>query len=305
MHQKRKLMMPIMAVLWFFTLGVLSSFAQEKATLHEIAKGIYHIQNIRGGNIAASIGEDGVLLVDSGTNPEDVEKIQGVVAEKTDKPIRYVINTHWHGDHTAGNEKLKQAGAEIIAHENVAKRMKVDQFLTFFDRKTTAGPKDAWPTKTFTDKLEMHFNGDDVTLYHLQPGHTDGDGIVFFKEANVIHVGDLYFNGYYPYVGISSGGSVGDMITAVNKVINKVDDKTVVIPGHGPLSNKAELKNYVHMLTVIRDKMLPLVKAGKSLEEVQAAKPTAEFDERWGKIWLTGDDFVRLLYMGMTDQGTK
>ena len=200
---------------------------------------------------------------------------------------------------------MKQAGAEIIAHENAAKRIRTEQFFTFFDRVSPAAPKDAWPTNTFKDKLEIKFNGDDVKIFHLQPGHTDGNGIVLFKKANVIHVGDLYFNGYYPYVGISSGGSVSDMIMAVNKIIKMIDDKTIVIPGHGPLSNRAELINYVNMLTAIRNNMVPLVKAGKTLKEVQIARPTAAFDAVWGKTWLEGDDFVRLLYMGMTGQGEK
>jgi len=300
MQSKRKWIIFAVILGWVLMLALQPVISQQGVTPQKIAEGIYHLKNIRGGNIVASIGKDGVLLIDSGTDPEDVEKIKAAIAEKTDKSIRYIINTHWHSDHTAGNEKLHQAGAEIIAHENTAKRMKTDQFFEFFDRKVPASPKDAWPTKTFKDKIEMKLNGDDLLIDHMQPGHTDGDAIVYFKKANVIHTGDLYFNGYYPYIGISSGGSVNDMILVVNKIIKKIDDKTVVIPGHGPLSNKTELKNYVNMLTVIRDNMLPLVKAGKTLEEVQAAKPTAEFDDIWGKTWMEGDDFVRLLYMGMT-----
>jgi len=303
MRLKKRFIVRLVAIVWILSFGSVSIFAQEKATLHKITEGIFHVQNVRGGNIVASIGEDGVLLVDSGTNPEDVERIQTCIAELTDKPIRYVVNTHWHSDHTAGNEKLKQAGAEIIAHENVAKRLKTDQFMAFFDSNAPASAKDAWPTKTFTNEMKLDFNGNEIKIFHLQPGHTDGDGIVYFKNANVIHVGDLFFNGYYPYIGISSGGSVNDMIAVINQILHKIDDATVVIPGHGPLSNKAELNTYVNMLTAIRDKVAPQVHAGKSLEEIQAAKPTKEFDADWGQIWLKGDDFVRLLYMDLSRKG--
>jgi cyclase len=285
----------------FMTLAGSWVMGQDKeARLKNLKGNLYHVENVGGGNIVCSVGDDGVLLVDAGTNPGDAEKILAAIGIVTNQPVRYVINTHWHSDHTAANEVLKKKGAIIVAHHNVAARMKTELYMDFFDRKVPPAPAGALPNVTFAKQTTLYFNDDEVMIVHIQPGHTDGDGIVFFKNANVIHVGDLYFNGYYPYIGVSSGGSVNGMITVLNKVLQKIDNETLVVPGHGPLSNKAELEVYVRMLSSIRDKVAPMVKAGKSLEAVQKAKPTQDFDAEWGQVWMKGDEFVRLLYMDFT-----
>lgn len=276
---------------------------EKEVVLENVTGEIYQLLNVPGGNVIALLGEEGVLVVDSGTNPPDGPNIESAIKEKGSATIKYLVLTHWHGDHVGGNEYLAGKGTIIVAHKNLANTLKSEVDMKFFGRKREPSPKGAWPTLTFAEKVTLHLNGEIINVFHIKPGHTDGDGIVLFKNANLIHLGDLFFNGLYPYIGVSSGGSVTGMIDVLTEVLSMIDDNTIVVPGHGPRTDKAGLKTYVEMLRTIRDRVKPMIDAGKSLEDVQAAKPTAEFDDAWGKLWMDGDEFVRLLYMDMTGTG--
>ncbi len=253
----------------------------------------------RGGNIGVSTGEDGVFLIDDQYAPL-TDKIKAAVTALSDKPIRFLLNTHWHGDHTGGNENLGKGGVVIVAHENVRKRMSVEQFIEAFGSKVPAAPPVALPMVTFSEAVSFHMNGDEIRAFHVPPAHTDGDTIIHFKKANVVHMGDVFFNGMYPFVDLSSGGSVDGVVAAVNQVLGVIDDGTKVIPGHGPLADKAALKAYRDMLVTVRSRVEPLVKAGKTLDQVQAAQPTKGLDETWGKGFIKADKFVEIVYKSLS-----
>jgi glyoxylase-like metal-dependent hydrolase (beta-lactamase superfamily II) len=252
-----------------------------------------------GGNIGVLAGDDGVFLVDDQFAPL-TKKIKGAIGKISDQEIRFVINTHWHFDHVGGNENLGETGSVIIAHENVRKRMSTDQFIEFFQKKVPAWPKVALPIITFTQDLTFHLNGEDIHVFHVNNAHTDGDAIVYFRNSNVIHTGDIYFAGIYPFIDTSTHGSVNGVIDAAQHILAIIDDDTKVIPGHGPLSNKAELSAYVDMLISLRAKITKQISDGKTLEDIQNTKPAQEFDEKWGHGMLTSDKFVQILYTDLS-----
>lgn len=281
-----------------FLMMVSLVFAQEANVQIVIEKITDHISVLKngGGNVGVCIGEDGVLLVDTMMNPFSKE-LKGTLDKiSADKPIRFAINTHWHYDHIEGNEAMAKAGATIIAHENVRMRNSTEQYVSFFAVKMPPAPAIALPTITFTHDITLHINGEDVYVLHLQPGHTDGDAIVFFRKANVVHVGDLCFAGMYPFIDTSSGGSITGMIAVLNRVLPMLDDATKIIPGHGPLTNKAELSAYTAMLTSLRDKFSQQINAGKTLETMLRDKITQEFDAVWGQGFWKPEQFTKLLY---------
>lgn len=268
-------------------------FEQVKIKTEKISEGIYMLIG-RGGNIGISVGEDGVFLIDDQYAPLS-EKIKTAVASLNEGPIRFILNTHWHGDHTGGNEAMGEVGALIVAHENVRKRLNSEQFMAAFDRRVPPAPKGALPVVTFTDAVTFHLNGNDIFVFHVKSAHTDGDAVVYFKKSNVIHMGDIYFAGGYPFIDLSSGGSVNGVIEAVNQVIGMIDEDTKVIPGHGALSDRHGLLKYLDMLVTIRDRISVQVKAGKSLDNILASKPTADFDESQDR-WFSPENFVKILY---------
>ena len=259
------------------------------------AGGGVHMLIGRGGNIGVFAGEDGVFLIDDQFAPL-TPKIRAAVAEISDQPIRFVVNTHWHYDHTGGNENLGNAGAIIVAHDSVRQRLSSGGLIEFFNNQIPPAPEAALPVITFSDSVSFHLNGDQLHVFHVPPAHTDGDSVIHFKKANVVHMGDLYFNGFYPFIDGSSGGSVDGVIAAVEKVLAMTDAATRIIPGHGPLSNRAELKTYLEMLKGVRAEVGALVDAGKSLEEAIAAKPTAAWDDPWGKVAITPEQFTSIVY---------
>lgn len=285
-------------VMIFIRLAAAQEMADVKIQTTHLSGGVYMLSG-RGGNIGLSVGEDGVFLIDDQYAPLTA-KIKTAIAKITDKPIVFVVNTHWHGDHTGGNENLGKAGAIIVAHENVRKRMSADQFNEVFNRTTAASPKGALPIVTFTDEMTFFWNGDDINIFHVDPAHTDGDVIIYFTKTNVVHMGDTYFNGMYPYIDVSAGGSINGVIRAVNGVISKIDDNTKIIPGHGPLSHKSELVEYKTVLDNIRNRVVKLIKAGKSKTEVIAAKPTKEYDADWGGGFMKPDIWVGILYTSLS-----
>ncbi len=264
-----------------------------------VAEGVYMLVG-QGGNIGLSVGEDGAFVVDDQYAPL-TEKILAAVAELSEAPVRFVVNTHWHGDHTGGNENMGQAGALIVAHENVRKRMSVEQFIKAFNAQVPPSPEAALPVLTFTDAVTFHWNDEDIHVFHVASAHTDGDAVIHFQRANALHMGDTYFNGFYPFIDASTGGSLDGMIATAEHVLAMVDDETKIIPGHGPLSNKAELHAYRDVLATVRDRVHRLIGEGKSRDEVVAAKPTADFDEAWGDGFLKPDAWVGIVYDAMTN----
>jgi glyoxylase-like metal-dependent hydrolase (beta-lactamase superfamily II) len=248
-----------------------------------------------GGNLGLSVGEDAVFLVDDQYAPM-APKIKAAIAAISSKPVKFVINTHWHNDHTGGNEAFAKSDAVVVAHENVRKRMSSDQMIAFLKMDVKASPKAALPVVTFTRDISFHLNGEDLLITHQPNAHTDGDAIVHFKTSNILHMGDLYFNKLYPFIDTSSGGSVEGVIAAVDRALAMANDSTKIIPGHGPLSTKAELAAYRAMLAAIAPRIKQLVKDGKTLDQAIAAKPTAEFDAVWGKGFVPPARFVEMLY---------
>jgi cyclase len=266
----------------------------------KVTDGVYMLTG-RGGNIGVSVGPDGVFLIDDQYAPL-TDKVRAAVKTLSDGPIRFVLNTHWHGDHTGGNENFGKSDVVIVAHENVRKRMSVEQFIEAFGSKVPASPKAALPVVTFTDAVTFHLNGDDIRSFHVPPAHTDGDTLVHFGKANVVHMGDCFFNGMYPFIDLSSGGSFEGMIAAADTGLGRADAGTKIIPGHGPLADKAALQSYRDMLVGVRDRVQPLVKAGKTLEEVKAAQPTKAFDEKWGQGFMKPDVWLGIVYKSLKGQ---
>jgi glyoxylase-like metal-dependent hydrolase (beta-lactamase superfamily II) len=207
-----------------------------------------------------------------------------------------VLNTHWHGDHVGGNENLGKAGALIVAHENVRERMSTEQFLEALNQKVPASPEVALPVVTFDDSVTFHLNGDEIHAFHVPPAHTDGDSVVYFREADAVHMGDVFFQSGYPFVDLSSGGSAPGVLDAVERVLGMIGEKTRVIPGHGELTDRDGLEEYRDMLKTVIGRVSAMKAEGKSLEEVQAAKPTEELDERWGGGFIDADRFVASIY---------
>lgn len=251
-----------------------------------------------GGNIGMLAGEDGAVLVDDQFAPL-TSKLQAAVAEVTDGPVRFVLNTHWHGDHTGGNENLGAAGAVIVAHHQVRERMSTEQFREFTQSTTPPSPDGALPVVTFGDGVTLHVNGEAVTAYHLRHAHTDGDSIVHFEDSDVLHLGDVFFNERYPFIDRSSGGSVQGMIAAVQFAESLCGDHTRVIPGHGPVTDCAGLAAYRGLLETARDRVSELLDRGMGLDEVLAAKPTADTDEQWSWSFIGAADFVTFVVQSL------
>ena len=269
-------------------------FSKVEIQTEKLADTVYMMTG-SGGNLGLSVGEDAVFLIDDQFAPL-TPKIQAAIAKLSSKPVRFVLNTHWHFDHVGGNENLGKAGALIIAHENVKKRMSVESFIEFFGMKTKPEPKVALPVATFTRDASFHLNGDELVVTHAPRAHTDGDSIVEFRKSNVIHMGDTFFNKMYPFIDTSSGGSVAGVLAAADRVMKMAGDNTKIIPGHGPLGSKADLKAYRDMLVAISASIRGQIKAGKTLEQVVSSKPTATYDEVWGKGFLAPEKFVAMLY---------
>jgi len=253
----------------------------------------------RGGNIAISAGDDGVFIIDDQLQPL-TDQLLVAIRKIDQRPVRFVINTHYHGDHVGGNEMLGKSGSVIIAHDNIRQRMSTDQFNRFMDATTPAYPAASLPVVTFNDRVSLHLNGESVTVHHVPRGHTDGDSIVHFPASNVVHMGDIYFNGLYPYIDLDGGGSIQGMIAAVELGLRLADEDTRIIPGHGPLSNRAELAAYLDFLVKARNNVQKLIDQGMGLEQAIAARPTAEWDEQLGGVWITPAQLVTFIYNSLT-----
>ncbi|HEX4854147.1 MBL fold metallo-hydrolase [Arenimonas sp.] len=291
-----------LAALLLATPAAAQDFSKIEIETTKVAEGVYALKGA-GGNLGLVVGADRAFLIDDQYAPM-VPKIRAAVAAITDKPVSFVLNTHWHGDHTGGNEAFAEAGTLVVAHDNVRTRLSSDQVMAAFDRTVPAAPKGALPVITFNDQVTFHVGGHTVRTIHIPSAHTDGDAIVHLPETNVIHTGDLVFYGLYPVVDYSNGGSLKGMADATAKLMEMSNEDTRFIPGHGPaVITRRQLAEYLQMLRVVHARLETLIGEGKTLEEVLAAKPTAEFDAQWGQGFLPPDRWVRINYQGMAPAG--
>jgi glyoxylase-like metal-dependent hydrolase (beta-lactamase superfamily II) len=250
-----------------------------------------------GGNVVVLHGADGLIMVDTFVAPawpKLEESLKGIGAGA---PVKTVINTHWHFDHTDNNAPLHAAGATVLAHENTKRRMSAPQRIAILELDFPPSPAAALPQRVFKDGTTLEANGERLDVSHVAPAHTDTDVIVRFERANVLHAGDVFFNGRYPLIDGSTGGRVDGMIAACDRLLHLADADTKIVPGHGPLAAKADLVKYRDMLATARDRVRTLKNAGKSLEEAIAAKPLTDLDGDWGSGRYKGDDFVKIVYL--------
>lgn len=266
--------------------------------IHDAASGILMLTG-EGGNIGISYGEDATFMVDNQFAPL-TDKIMSAIASRTDHPIEYVLNTHWHADHVGGNANLTKRGATIVAHNNVRHRLGMDQVLESLGVKVPAAPVEALPKATFSDKISFYLNQQTIEIFHAANAHTDGDAIVHFVQGNVIQMGDTYFNGMYPLIDVETGGSIDGMIAVAEEVLSRSDQSTKIIPGHGPLSDQSELQASRDMLVIVRDSVSSLIDQGLSQQEIIASKPTASLDADWEGGVLEPDVFVGHVFTSLT-----
>ncbi len=252
-----------------------------------------------GGNIAVLTGPDGKVLIDAGIAVSRAH-LTKALGELGNDPIKHLVNTHWHFDHADGNDWLHSAGAKIVAHENTRKHLSSIQRVEDWDYNFLPLPHGGIPSEVFAKDHQLKLNGQTIALKYYGPAHTDSDIYAHFTEANVFHVGDIYWNGIYPFIDYSTGGSINGTIAACDATLAVINDDSIVIPGHGkPVSNKAELKEFRDMLAAIRDNVAKLKKAGKTRDEAVAAKPTADFDAKFGQFVIDPGFFTRLVYEGV------
>jgi len=259
--------------------------------------GVYVITGA-GGNIGLSTGKDAAFLVDDQYAPL-TPKLLAAVAGVTPKPIRFVVNTHWHFDHTGGNENVGKTGAVLVAHDNARRRMSTGQFIEFLKRTEPPAAPAALPVVTFSDSVTFHLNDDEIVAFHVGPAHTDGDVVVYFSKANVVHMGDTFVLNGYPFIDLSSGGNANGVIDAADRVLALCNAQTKVIPGHGgPVADCPTLKAYRDMVATVRERVRVAMRGGKALAEIQAMKPTAEYDATH-KGTRSPDDFVGFVYRSL------
>lgn len=269
--------------------------AAEVAVKVEPLRGPLHLLHGRGGNVVASVGLDGVLLIDN-DYAELGEAYEKALSELTNSKIApgFIINTHWHGDHTGNNEFWGYRGAVMVAHRNVRHRLSTPQEMKALDMKVEPSPRIALPIITFRDSLALHFNDDDIEVQHYPKGHTDGDSVVFYSKQNVVHTGDLFFKDAFPFVDLDSGGSVAGYIINVEALLQKLDDKTMVVPGHGSLATKADLERYLEMLKQTRAVVHSKLLKGTSLDKIVAAGLGKKW-QSWGSGFISEEKWIRTI----------
>ena len=294
----KKLFVPLVLVL--FTISAYAqqpdwSRVQMKAT--KVAGNVYMLEGA-GGNIGVSVGDDGILIVDDQYAPI-ADKIRAALKDiGADKKLRFILNTHWHGDHTGGNVVFGPE-APIIAHDNVRKRMATEQKSEFFKRTTPASPKEALPVITFDHHLTVHFNGEEIRAIHYPHGHTDGDSVIFFTSSNVVHLGDNFFAGRFPFVDLDSGGNVEGLTKNIGEIIEKIPAGAKLIPGHGPLSTIDDLKTYHNTLIKTTDIVRQKIAAGKSLDQIKTEGLPDEW-KTWGTGFIKTDMWLEIVYRSLT-----
>ncbi len=249
----------------------------------------------KGGNVGVFIGKDGTFLIDDSFAPLTEKIVAAIKSVGGDFP-RFLINTHFHGDHTGGNENLGSGGTLIFAHDNVRQQLKDGAYLRAFDKKMVPTLPAGLPVVTFSEGLSFHINGDTVRVIHVSHAHTDGDSFIVFEQANVIHTGDIMFNGFYPFIDVDHGGSLLGTIQGVDIILSLTDDETVIIPGHGPLGDKVQLQQYREMLWTAYGRLKKLKEKGKTALEAADLEPLADIESAWGDGMFSGDEWIELIY---------
>ncbi len=275
-----------------------NDFSQVEIEATELADGVYMMVGA-GGNMGLSAGADGAFLIDDQFAPLS-GKIMAAIADITDADVEFVLNTHWHSDHTGGNEAFSGAGAIIVAHDNVRVRMSTEQFRAIFSQTFPASPPAALPVVTYSDEITFQLNGDTIRAFHVDPAHTDGDTIIHFENADIVHMGDTFFNGFYPFIDVSSNGDIDGIIAAGYRVLSLSNEGTRIIPGHGPVATPEDLQTWLQMLRTTRESVQNLIDQGLSEDQVVAARPTAEYDDRYGGGFMNPENYNRLLYQSLT-----
>jgi len=284
----------IFIIFFFSSLNLISQEKEVKITTEKLTDRVYVLKG-QGGNIGLFIGDDCVFMIDDQFAPLS-KKIQAAIKTITDKPVTYLINTHWHGDHTGGNANFQKEGAIIVSHENVRKRMSVDQIVR--GEKRLASPEEALPVITFSEDMQFYMNEEPILITHVHNAHTDGDVLVYFVNSNVLHVGDAYFQGKFPYIDIDSGGSIDGYIKGIKTIMRITDTTTKIIPGHGKVTTKEELKEYLEMLEDLKTQIFKEIEKGASLKDVKNnAKITEKYKGYNG--WITEDKIKEAIYKSL------
>ncbi len=274
------------------------TLAKVRIGIRKVSDNLYVLLGA-GGNIGLLDGKDGAIVIDSGL-PERAKDVATAISAVAKNPANMLINTHYHYDHTGGNEAVHAMGFRIAAQENTRKHLSEKVTIEFLQQTQEPQPEGARPTVTFGETFGVYANGESIKATHVAPAHTDSDAYLVFEKANVVQTGDLFFNGFYPFIDYSTGGSLDGMIAAEEKLLTLVDGQTKIIPGHGPVGGKADLQTALDMLRTVRDVMVPLAKSGKSVEEVVAGKPMGVFKGKFSAGFLDDDTFTKLIYMCYT-----
>jgi cyclase len=275
-------------------------FSKVEIKTTDLGDNVYMLEG-QGGNITVAVAKDGIIMVDGQFAPLH-DKIKASIAVISNLPIKYLINTHFHGDHTGGNESFAKDGATVVAQINVKNRLAAGTTNGLTGAKTPPAPQGALPSDTYTNFSKIRLRGRVADLKHIANAHTDGDTYVWFKTANVLSTGDTFTNGRYPNIDFANGGNIKGMIAATDIYLKLVNAKTRIVPGHGPIADKAALVEYRTMLMTARDRMAKLVKEGKSEDDVVAAKPFADLDAKWAPTELAGKNFIRVVYHSLADK---
>jgi glyoxylase-like metal-dependent hydrolase (beta-lactamase superfamily II) len=286
----------IVSLLFAVSASTQTDFSKVQMKATKVAGNVYMLEGA-GGNIGVSVGDDGLLIVDDQFAPL-ADKIRAALKGIADKKLHFILNTHWHGDHTGGNVAFGPE-ATIIAHDNVRKRLSTEQKSAVFNSTTPPSPKEALPVITFDQTLTVHFNDEDIRAIHYPHGHTDGDSVIFFSASNVVHLGDDFFAGRFPFVDLESGGSVEGLIKNVGELITKIPNDAKLIPGHGPISTLDDLKSYHRMLQQTTEIVRGKIKAGKTLDQIKSEGLPAEWAP-WGTGFIKTDRWVETIYRSLT-----
>lgn len=257
-----------------------------------------HMLTGKGGNIGVFSGDDGTFIVDDQYAPLSDKILKAIQSIGGDTP-KFLLNTHFHGDHTGGNENFGKKGTLIFSHDNVRKRLADGSFIEAFGMEAPPASNTALPVITFSDDMHFHINGDSVKAIHVANAHTDGDSFIHFKKSNVIHAGDVFFNGFYPFIDASHGGSIRGVINAADAILSLSNASTKIIPGHGPLADKTQLQAYRDMLSTAYDRLLKLKNSGVSVDDAVAKAPLADLEAKWGGGIFTGDKWIKIIYPGV------